>query len=71
MSNQRPGKVQSKPDILGQDMRILKFFKIAEKVLAKEGKEDEAFNMEMMVDWLQSGKSLPKTEEDVIKALGI
>ena len=39
MSNQRPGKVQSKPDILGQDMGILKFFKIAEKVLAKEGKE--------------------------------
>tara|TARA_B100001057_G_scaffold245950_1_gene246299 strand:+ start:214 stop:429 length:216 start_codon:yes stop_codon:yes gene_type:complete len=71
MSNQRPGKVQSKPDILGQDMGILKFFKIAEKVLAKEGKEDEAFNMEMMVDWLQSGKRLPNTEEDVIKALGI
>ena len=58
-------------DILGQDMGILKFFKIAQKVLEKEKKEDEAFNMEMMVDWLQSGKRLPNTEEDVIKALGI
>ena len=67
MSNQRPAKKQSRPDILGQDMGILKFFKIAQKVLEKEKKEDEAFNMEMMVDWLQSGKRLPNTEEDVIK----
>ena len=36
MSNQRPGKKQSRPDILGQDMGILKFFKIAQKVLEKE-----------------------------------
>ena len=71
MSNQRPGKYQSKPDSAGNDMNILKFFKVAQKVLEKEKKEDEAFNMEMMVDWLQSGKRLPNTEEDVIKALGI
>ena len=71
MSNQRKGKYQSRPDSLGQDMNVLKFFKIAQKVLEKERKEDEAFNMEMMVDWLQSGKRLPLTEEDVIKALGI
>ena len=36
MSNQRPAKKQSRPDILGQDMGILKFFKIAQKVLEKE-----------------------------------
>jgi hypothetical protein len=71
MSNQRPGKYQSKPEVMGQDMGVLKFFKIAQKVLEKEGKSDEAFNMEMMVDWIQSGKRLPNTEEDVIKALGI
>ena len=71
MSNQRPGKKQSRPDLIGQDMGVLKFFKIAQKVLEKENKTDEAFNFEQMVDWLQSGKSLPKTEEDVIKALGI
>ena len=34
-------------------------------------KVDEAFMAEMTVDWLQSGKRLPNTEEDVIKALGI
>ena len=45
MSNQRPAKKQSRPDILGQDMGILQFFKIAQKVLEKEKKEDEAFKM--------------------------
>ena len=53
------------------EMGTLKFFKIAQKVLEKENKTDEAFNFEQMVDWLQSGKRLPLTEEDVIKALGI
>ena len=71
MSNQRKGKYQSRPDSLGQDMNILKFFKTAQKVLEKEKKPDEAFNFEQMADWLQSGKRLPLTEEDVIKALGI
>ena len=71
MSNQRPAKKQSRPDILGQDMGILKFFKTAQKVLEREKKPDEAFNFEQMADWLQSGKRLPLTEEDVIKALGI
>ena len=71
MSNQRKGKYQSRPDVGGQDMNMLKFFKIAQKVLERENKQDEAFNFEQMVDWLQSGKRLPLTEEDVIKALGI
>ena len=71
MSNQRPGKYQSKPDGVGNDMNILKFFKVAQKVLEKENKTDEAFNFEQMVDWLQSGKRLPLSEEDVINALGI
>jgi len=52
-------------------MNMLKFFKTAQKVLERENKQDEAFNFEQMVDWLQSGKRLPLTEEDVIKALGI
>jgi len=71
MSNQRPGKIQSRPDVGSQDMNMLKFFKTAQKVLEKENKPDEAFNFEQMVDWIQSGKRLPLTEEDVIKALGI
>ena len=52
-------------------MNVLKFFKIATKVLKSEQKEDEAFYFEQMVDWIQSGKRLPLSEEDVIKALGI
>ena len=41
MSNQRKGKYQSRPDTLGQDMNMLKFFKVAQKVLEKEKKTDE------------------------------
>jgi hypothetical protein len=43
MSNQRKGKYQSRPDVVGQDMNVLKFFKTAQKVLEKEKKTDEAF----------------------------
>ena len=70
MSNQRPGKLQKPLDRNG-DMQVYKFFKTASKLLSKEGKEDEAFYFEQMVDWLQSGKPLPTSEEQIIKALGI
>jgi len=70
MSNQRPGKVEKKLDRNG-DMQVFKFFKTAAKLLNDEGKEDEAFYMEQMVDWLKSGKSLPSDEEQVTKALGL
>ena len=70
MSNQRPGKIEKKLDRNG-DMQVFKFFKTAAKLLNEEGKEDEAFYMEQMVDWLRSGKPLPTSEEQVIKALGI
>ena len=36
MSNQRKGKYQSRPDTMGQDMNMLKFFKTAQKVLERE-----------------------------------
>ena len=41
------------------------------KKALEEGKEDEAFYMEQMVDYLKSGKPLPTSEEQVIKALGL
>ena len=50
MSNQRPGKIEKKLDRNG-DMQVFKFFKTAAKLLNDEGKEDEAFYMEQMVDW--------------------
>ena len=55
MSNQRPGKYEKKLDRNG-DMQVFKFFKTAQKVLEDSGKEDEAFNMEQMVDWLNNGR---------------
>jgi len=70
MSNQRPGKIEKKLDRNG-DMQVYKFFKTAAKLLNDSGKEDEAFYMEQMVDWLKSGKQLPTSEESIIKALGL
>ena len=70
MSNQIPAKIEKKLDITG-DMQVFKFFKTAAKLLHDEGKEDEAFYMEQMVDWLRSGKSLPTSEESITKALGL
>ena len=70
MSNQRPGKFEKKLDRNG-DMQVYKFFKTAAKLLNDEGKEDEAFYMEQMVEWLQSGKPLPTSEASIIKALGL
>ena len=71
MSNQRPGKVVRAVDPTMKDMNTLKFFKNAQKVLEQSGKDDEAFYFEQMVDWLSSGRPIPTTEEQTIKALGI
>ena len=71
MSNQRPGKVVRAIEPSMKDMTVLKFFKMGQKVLEANGKEDEAFYFEMMVDWLQQGKPIPTTEEQTISALGI
>ena len=71
MSNQRPGKVVRAADPTMKDMNTLKFFKNAKKLLEQSGKDDEAFYFEQMVDWLSSGRPMPTTEEQTIKALGI
>ena len=71
MSNQRPGKVIKAIEPGMKDMTVLKFFKMAQQILEANGKEDEAFYFEMMVDWLQQGKPIPTTEEQTITALGI
>tara|TARA_B100000900_G_scaffold167679_1_gene142345 strand:- start:3238 stop:3453 length:216 start_codon:yes stop_codon:yes gene_type:complete len=71
MSNQRPGKTVRAIDPTMKDMSMLKFFKLAKKVLEDEGKEDEAFYFEQMEDWLKQGKPIPTTEEQTIKALGV
>ncbi len=71
MSNQRPANVVRALEPSMRDMTVLKFFKMAQQILEANGKEDEAFYFEMMVDWLKQGKPIPTTEEQTIKALGI
>ena len=70
MSNQRPGKFEKKLDRNG-DMQVYKFFKTAQKELEDSGYEDASFAFEQIVDWLKSGKPLPTSKEQVIKALGL
>ena len=62
---------KSKKSLKGKIPSRRKFFKTAAKVLNDADKEDEAFYMEQMVEWLQSGKPLPTSEESIIKALGL
>ena len=71
MSNQRPGNVVKAIEPGMKDMTVLKFFKMAQKILEAEGKDDEAFYFEQMVDWLKQGRPLPLDEETTIKALGV
>lgn len=71
MSNQRPGKTQSRPDQIGSEMGVFKFFKEAKIQLEEAGESDAAFYFEQMQDWISSGKKLPTDKDTVIRALGI
>tara|TARA_Y100001937_G_C6983544_1_gene268836 strand:- start:17 stop:232 length:216 start_codon:yes stop_codon:yes gene_type:complete len=71
MSNQRPGKMQSRPDQPGSEMSLFKFFKEARVQLEDAGHDDAAFYFEQMQDWISSGKKLPTDKDTVIRALGI
>ncbi len=70
MSNQRKGKYQSK-DTSHNDMKIYKSLKLASQVLKDAGYEDPSFYFEQLTDHMSSGKSLPLTEQDMIRALGV
>ena len=52
-------------------MNIVKMCKCAAGVLKADGKEDEAFYFEQIVDWLQMGKNVPLEPQEMQKALGI
>ena len=52
-------------------MAQVAFFRIAKEELTKAGYEDPAFYFEQVEDWLRSGKSLPSTEREVGKVLGL
>ena len=70
MSNQRKGKYQSK-DTSHNDMKINKSLKLASQVLKDAGYEDPSFYFEQLTDHMSSGKPLPLTEQDMIRALGV
>ena len=70
MSNQRKGKYQTK-DTSHNDMKIFKSLKLASQVLKDAGHEDPSFYFEQLTDHMSSGKPLPLTEQDMIRALGV
>ena len=45
--------------------------KLAASVLKDAGYEDPAFYFEQLTDHMSSGKPLPLTEQDMIRALGV
>ena len=72
MSNQRKGKMQSRPDNQGSEMAVYKFFKIVSRIqLTDANHDDAAFYFEQMQDWISNGKKLPTDKDTVINPLGI
>lgn len=52
-------------------MSTVTFFKLAKENLQRVGYEDEAFYFEQVETWLRDGKSLPTTDKEVSKVLGL
>lgn len=65
---------KSKPASMspGMDgMAQVSFFRVAKEELNNAGHDDAAFYFEQIEDWLRSGKSLPTSEREVGKVLGL
>lgn len=71
MSNQRRGKWKSASIGESNGMQTVTFFKGAKKLLEEYGHEDAAFYFEQVETHLRDGKSLPVSEKDVGKVLGV
>ena len=71
MSNQRSGKW--KPATLrdGDGMRTVTFFKYAKNVLEEYGHEDAAFYFEQVEEHLRKGGTLPNTDKEIGRVLGV
>jgi len=52
-------------------MSTVTFFRLAKEELESVGYNDSAFYFEQVEEWLRSGKSLPTTEKEVSKVLGL
>jgi len=71
MSNQRPGRTHRATAGDNRGMGTMAFFKQAAIALNEAGYEDPAFYFEQVVDHLRSGGSLPTTQREVEKVLGL
>ena len=74
MSNQRSGKTyRAAPDgKLHMDaMKMRVFFRTAAEVLNEDGQGDAAFYFEQLVDHINEGGSLPQSQKDVARVLGL
>ena len=71
MSNQRPGKFKTATIRDASGMNTVTFFKNARKLLEEYGHDDAAFYFEQVETHLRDGKSLPVSEKEVGKVLGV
>ena len=68
---QRAAKKQPASASSLDGMSTVTFFKLAKENLQRVGYEDEAFYFEQVETWLRDGKSLPTTDKEVSKVLGL
>jgi len=72
MSNQRSGKTyRAAPDGNMDAMKMRVFFRTAAEVLNEDGQGDAAFYFEQLVDHINEGGSLPQSQKDVARVLGL
>jgi len=71
MSNQRSGNTYRAAANDNSGMSTVLFFKYATKALTDAGYEDPAFYFEQIVDHLRDGNSLPTSQREFEKALGL
>jgi len=73
MSNQRGGtwKPASMKDGGASERMLYDFFKTASALLADQGKDDEAFYFEQVVDYMSEGGRISSDSRTVARILGL
>ena len=71
MSNQRRGSWKPASMSHGDSMRTVTFFKYAKKMLEQYGHEDAALYFEQVEEHLRKGGTLPNTDKEIGRVLGV
>ena len=71
MSNQRRGSWKPASMSQGDSMRTVTFFKYAKKMLEQYVHEDAAFYFEQVEEHLRKGGTLPNTDKEIGRVLGV